>query len=283
MTLPHTPPLWTYAAHGPSFHHRSHEEIRTLCQEAGFSGIEAHAKLFAGLDGNGVEEEGRLYRAAGLKIDSFHLPYGAEANVAALYEADRRDAVTITKAALATAARLGARVAILHPSTKLLDLRVESFDACLRALGRSLEELLPLAESLNIIIALENLPARDCERFGSIPEHFHCFHEKFAHPHLGFCLDTGHALLSLHAQAAEFHDAMKPALCAFHLEDNAGDRDSHLAPGRGLVNWSEIACFMQSVGFAHAACVEAPPFAYGPIYSSQAWRGLHDQTRALLG
>jgi len=283
MTVSHSEPRWTYSAHGPSFHHRSHEEIRTLCRNAGFSGIEAHAKLFPDMDGDAIEEEGRRYRAAGLKIDSFHLPYGVADDVAALYETGRRAAVETMKTTLHAAARLGARVAILHPSTARLDLRVESFDTCLRALGRSLEELLPLAETLNIVIALENLPSADMERFGTLPEHFCRFHEQFAHPNLGFCLDTGHALISRHAHAAEFHDAMKPAIAAFHLEDNAGDRDSHLAPGRGLVNWSEVARYMEEVGFVHAACVEAPPFAHGLLYSSEAWCELHEQTCRALG
>lgn len=283
MTVSSLEAQWTYAAHGPSFHGKSHDEIRALCKVAGFSGIEAHAPLFSGMDDDAIEEEGRLYREAGLKIDSFHLPYGADADAAALYESQRRAALATLKAVMTNAARLGARVVILHPSTRQLDLRVESFDALVGALGRSLEELLPLAETLNIVVALENLPCRGGERFGSMPEHFYCFHEKFAHANLGFCLDTGHALMSKHAQAVEFHDAMRPALQAFHLVDNAGDRDSHLAPGRGLVNWGEIACLMKAVGFVHAACIEAPPFAYGPIYSPESWRELHDQTRALLG
>ncbi len=253
-----------------------------ICRAAGFAGIEGHARLFPDTTEIALAEERSLYTEAGLMISSFHLPYGEREDIAALAEADRKEAVATAKHWLSCAAQLGARVAILHPTTRRLDMRIEGEKGFLRALERSLGELLPLAEQLGVVIALENLPPANGGRLGTSPEHFTLFLEKFRHPFLGFCLDTGHALLAGHDRAEAFYDAMKPALQAFHLTDNAGDRDSHLAPGRGLVRWTAVRRLLDEIGFAYPACIEAPPFAYGPLYDEASWCRLRAETCDLL-
>lgn len=272
----------SFSAHGPSLHRKSHEEIIALCVESGFSGIEGHVGLFLRLTEKDEEKLREEYQKAGLKIDSFHLPYGSQHDLTSPDETIRLHALNVLKPALRQAAALGARVAIIHPTTGLHDVTVLGFDPLLNTLEKSLAELLPLAESLGVILALENIPPREIHRFGSAPEHFKRFHERFAHPSLGFCLDTGHALLSLHSRAADLAEAMKPRLQAFHLNDNAGDRDSHLAPGRGRVNWVGISQLLREIRFIHPACIEAPPFAFGPDYSTQAWKELQTETARLF-
>ena len=68
----------------------------------------------------------------------------------------------------------------------------------------------------------------------------------------------------------------------YHLADNAGDRDSHLAPGHGLVDWSTAFRRAAEIGYAHSMCIETPPFAHGPNYSMEAWKGMVQETDALV-
>ena len=129
------------------------------------------------------------------------------------------------------------------------------------------------------------LPGTDGPRIGSQPEHLSVIAEKFAHPNLGFCLDTGHALVAGGPDGAHaFFQAMDPHLVAFHLADNAGDRDSHLAPGRGLVNWNTLFKAMAELNFSHPACIETPPFAHAPnqTYPLPAWKQLTAETDDLV-
>lgn len=228
---------------------------------------------------------GDSYRTSGVPFTTFHLPYySLECGIAAFYEANRRRAVDIAKRWMENAAVLGMRVMIQHPTTNGADLKVEGFERFLVPLGKSLDDLLPFAESLGVILAIENMssPRGRGRIFGSLPEHIRVFQEKFAHPHLGFCLDAGHALVMMHGQSKELYEAMKPALRAFHLVDNAGDRDSHLAPGHGLVDWAQVAALLAEIGFTGTACIEAPPFAYGPDYSVAAWAAYLRDTKQLL-
>ena len=156
-------------------------------------------------------------------------------------------------------------------------------DTYLRQLGRSLETLLPAAGGLGFTVALENMLPGGGGRFASRPEHFERFIREFAHPNLGFCLDTGHALVAVGPERTpELLDIMAPHLVAFHLADNAGDRDSHLAPGHGRVEWSPIFQKAAEMGYSNTMCIETPPFAQGPDYSPDAWKQMVDETDTLV-
>jgi len=234
------------------------------------------------VDGLGVRELEslqRMYAGAGIRIDSFHLPFTDRDDVASFYETERRQAVDRMCYWLERMPALQVRVAVLHPGTKRYSVDVEGLDASLRQLGRSLDTLLPIAESSGVKIALENMPpGPDGGRLGSRSEHFERFAAESAHGSLGFCLDTGHALVAVGPErAGAFLEAMNPHLLGFHLADNAGDRDSHLSPGRGLVDWGQFFRQMVQLGFCDGVCVEAPPFAPADAtdamkYRPEAWR-----------
>ena len=110
------------------------------------------------------------------------------------------------------------------------DVDDDGLDTYLGQLRKSLDELLPVAERLNYTIALENLPPGPNDgRLSSRVEHFERIEKEFKHPSLGFILDTGHALMAGGTEGADrFHAVMAPRMVAYHLADNAGDRDSHL-------------------------------------------------------
>ena len=271
---------WSTACH--PFIGKPHEQIQELCRSAGLAGIEGWTEFFPNETEAEIEAIGAAYRRAGVPVDSFHLPFGSGDDIASFYETLRRQAVDKARYWIERAAAAGARVGIQHPSTNRLNVDVEGVDNYLGQLGKSLETLLPIAERLGFTIALENmLPGDEGGRLGSRPGHFARFSQEFAHPSLGFCLDTGHALVAGGAEADAFFDAMAPRLVAFHLADNGGDRDSHLAPGRGLVDWDCVFRRAATIGYADRMCIETPPFAQGPDYTPEAWQQLVADTDAL--
>ena len=180
------------------------------------------------------------------------------------------------------AALVGASIGIQHPTTTGYDVAKEGLERYLGHIGQSLEALLPTAEKLGFTIAVENMLPRDGGRFCSLPEHFRCLSEKFDSPHLGFCLDTGHALVALADNAPTMQDAMGDRLVAYHLADNAGDRDSHLAPGHGRVDWRTLFRQAAAADYRGTMCIETPPWAAGPDYSRQAWKSMVDECRQLI-
>jgi sugar phosphate isomerase/epimerase len=54
---------------------------------------------------------------------------------------------------------------------------------------------------------------------------------------VGVCFDTGHAHIMSNVPAA--YETVKPYIHSTHVHDNAKDRDSHLWPGAGTIDWKE--------------------------------------------
>ena len=274
---------WSWSTTGYGFVGQPHDEVQATCRAAGLSGLEAVAELVGDGTDAELEELAGQYRAAGLSFDTFHLPFAADDDIASFYETVRRRAADKMKHWVERAADLGVRAAVQHPSTTRHSVDVEGLDTYLRQLGRSLELLLPACEAVGVTLAIENMLPADGGRFCSQPEHFERLTSEYGHPNLGFCLDTGHALVAGggHGGAAAFIPAMGDRLVAFHLADNAGDRDSHLAPGRGLVDFGPVFRAAADSGFGHSMCIETPPFAAGPDYTDEAWSQLVRETRDL--
>ena len=270
---------WTWSVTSGPLIGRSHTEIQDICAQAG-SGLEAGMKVFGQIAEAELEVLGEDYRSAGVKIETFHLPFEPQDDIASFYETVRQKAVETAARGIERAAALGASVGIQHPTTSTFSVDDEGLDPFLRQLGKSMKILLDVAERNRFSIAIENMGAKG--KLGSRPEHFERFQWEFDHPHLGFCLDTGHALMAIGPDRAdEFFDVMAPKIVAFHLADNAGDRDSHLAPGHGLVDWNRFFRRGAEIQFSRAMCIETPPFAPGPDYESQAWKDMVADVDAL--
>lgn len=275
---------WTWSTTGYGFAGKSHDEIIALCHAAGLAGMEGAPPLFEGRSDAELEAAGRQYRDAAIKIETFHLPFSGEDDLASFYETVRRRAVDTARVWMERSTILGSTVGIQHPTVSRHSVDVEGLDRYIGQLGKSLETLLPVAEQLNYTIALENmLPGDHGGRLGGRPEHFERFIREFAHPNLGFCLDTGHALVAAGPDADAFHAVMAPRMAAYHLADNAGDRDSHLAPGHGRVDWNTVFRRAAEIGYAGCMCIETAPFAHAPngVYPVEAWRQMVEDTDAL--
>lgn len=263
---------------------KTYEEIIQICNESGFAGIEGCPPLFNNRSENELQQIGKLFRDSGVSIETFHLPHKnpLKDDLATLYEVDRRKVESNIKKSIDQAAILGSTIGIVHPTTrKDYNTNEEGIDRLLGQMGKTLEALLRHGEQYNFKIAVENMLPYTGERLGCKVEHLEKILSRYDHPNLGFCFDTGHALVSAGEKAMELFRFMKDRVIAFHLDDNAGDRDSHLAPGHGRFFWKEFFAELREMNFQNTICVEAPPFAYGPDYSIEAWKTLHEELRTL--
>jgi len=269
---------------GYQFPDKTHQEIQDICVASGLSGIECVPPLLEGRTLDEIEGVGASYTAAGLVIESFHLPFSSEDDISSFYETARKKAVEKACLWMERAAAVGARVGIQHPTTSRFSVDDEGLDRYFHQIGKSLNELLPVAENLGFVIALENMLPAGGGRFTSRPEHFERNLKEFEHPNLGFCLDTGHALVAGGEDAPQFQKVMGSSLRAYHLADNAGDRDSHLAPGHGRVDWATVFRVAAEQAYTGAMCIETPPWAsaQGTDYDLAAWQSLVKDTNTLV-
>jgi sugar phosphate isomerase/epimerase len=107
----------------------------------------------------------------------------------------------------------------------------ESFDdRKFEAAMTSIEHLRAFAKPLGVRIMLENIPNEL-----SIPDKLVEFIQVTHFDDVGICFDFGHAhIMSNVAQAFEI---LKRHVHSTHVHDNVGDRDSHLWPGAGTIDW----------------------------------------------
>ncbi len=254
-----------------------YEPALRMLARAGFVGIEGNDGILANARDDEIRSLAAAAVSAGVPFTSYHLPFGADHDIASYYETDRSRAVELIERSMRRASLFGADTVVLHPSTNANDVRTEGTEIYLRQLVRSIESLSGTAEELGLRIALENMMRPERLRFFSRPEHIRDFRERCDHDAVGFCLDTGHALISMGPERQhEIGEAMTGRLVALHLQDNPGDRDLHLAPGHGGVDFGGVFDLVKRDGVETTMCIESPPFAHAVPYTETAWRELRE-------
>ncbi|MBT4499333.1 MAG: sugar phosphate isomerase/epimerase [Gemmatimonadetes bacterium] len=116
---------------------------------------------------------------------------------------------------------------------------------------RALGDLVPLCERHRIRILLETLVPG---RFASRMDRLIRLVDAVDSPWIGICLDTNHLNLS-----EDIFAAMERAghrLGEFHLNDNHGEREEHLLPGSGLIDWKRFAAEVAALGYDESMIME---------------------------
>jgi sugar phosphate isomerase/epimerase len=94
----------------------------------------------------------------------------------------------------------------------------------------SLEHLTVFAKARGVMIALENKP----DELGSPSSLQHFITDTHLHD-LRLCFDTGHANLETGVEAG--FDMMRERVATTHVHDNHGEKDEHLLPFEGEIDW----------------------------------------------
>ena len=191
----------------------------------------------------------------GLNVIAPHAPWGQPFDLCCIDRARRPKLIEDHKTAMAYAAEMGAKTYTMHvgafesvfyktPNSELLKLSLDS-----------LEKLLPRAEELGIVIAVEN----SYERSNTAEEAVY-YASYFDSPWIGCCFDCGHANMMEPAGKirekyfSEMDDAwgedieycensldkMLPYIVTCHLHDNSGYGDDHALPGTGTIDWKPL-------------------------------------------
>jgi sugar phosphate isomerase/epimerase len=187
---------------------------------------------------------------AGVDFVDAHAPFRDFGDLFIPDERDHREMIARQKLNLLLVSEMGVDTCTFHVGSKYYP--DHSLDEHREALFRSLDELLPLAEELAITICLENLV-----RPLSTADDLISYMKKYASPHLGVCLDVGHANLKeqgvLHPDSdvipaweiaglqvcweKNIPERLQPYIVNCHVHDNGGVGDDHDLPGTGTIDW----------------------------------------------
>lgn len=95
-----------------------------------------------------------------------------------------------------------------------------------------IEHLRAFCRQLGVTLLVENTP-NDLATPEKLKELLKTLH----YPDLGVCFDTGHAHMTSSVHQA--FRVLEPHIRSTHVHDNKADRDAHLWPGDGTIDWNE--------------------------------------------
>src|ERR1700690_2015296 len=185
-----------------------------------------------------VREIADWFRTSGIALNSVHAPLYADyewgrtgaapVNVASMDRASRVDAMDEIKRALELAEQIPFRFLVQH-----MGVSGESFDdRKFEAAMTSVEHLRAFAKPLGVRLLLENIPNEL-----STPDRLLEFIKTMHFDDIGVCFDCGHAHMM--SGISEGFAILKNHICSTHIHDNNKDKDSHLWPGNGSIDWKE--------------------------------------------
>jgi sugar phosphate isomerase/epimerase len=191
------------------FAYRKPEAVRELADALGEHHLELHA-LHSPTERDLAEGRGS----------------GAPISICDTERIRRLDAVDEVKRALEVAEQVPFRYFVQHlgHSREVADPRK------LDAAFNSLEHLAIFAKERGLTIALENTPNEL-----SAPASLRQFISETHLRDLRLCFDIGHA--HMEAEVSESFDAMRDLIVTTHIHDNHGDKDEHLLPFEGTIDW----------------------------------------------
>jgi sugar phosphate isomerase/epimerase len=151
---------------------------------------------------------------------------------------------------LSSLAGAGAMVLHLQLPYELFEESAENKKEYYRLVFKSLDEMESVAHNAGVKIAFENLP---CTPLSYTDECFEMLFDRYGEDYIGFCFDSGHAVLCCPENPCYLLEKYQSRLLALHLQDNDGPpepgaddwavikRDLHRVPFSGVVDWDRIA------------------------------------------
>ncbi len=195
-----------------------------------------------------VKEIGSWFKTGPVEFHSMHSPIypgndfrsgGPPLNIVDLEKRNRIEAMDEIKRAIEVAEYAPFRFLVQHVGRTDEADDPRKFEAALS----SVEHLRAFARPLGVTLLLENTP-NDLATPERLKELLRALH----YPDLGVCFDTGHAHLMSSAHQA--FGLLEDRIRSTHVHDNRRDRDSHLWPGQGTIDWNQT---MQSLRAAPQA------------------------------
>ncbi|MCQ2771414.1 MAG: sugar phosphate isomerase/epimerase [Clostridia bacterium] len=242
---------------------RSNEECIRLCAEAGFEALDVFPDV---LKDSWEEETNELISASnkyGLELHQGHVPLNR-------YRPIPVDEFRVYKMRSVDAAlKMGLKYLVLHADEYWPK---ESYDTN-KALEFIYEDLAPVVEyakSKNVNIAIENVfeenyraPYPGCRtRFSSTNEELLSIIQKFNDPSVTCCWDFGHGYVQHGKEMLSKLKEIGNLVTCTHVHDNYYERDLHLPPFFGNVDWENCVSWLYESGYKGNFSLE---LVYGSI------------------
>ncbi|HEX7284824.1 MAG TPA: sugar phosphate isomerase/epimerase family protein [Candidatus Angelobacter sp.] len=225
---------------------RLHPGLLDTLKRGGAQAIEIFAARghFNYTDKEHIKELAGWFKTEGVEFHSMHSPIymsndfrsgGQPLNLVDMEKPRRIDALDEIKRAVEVAEYMPFRFLVQHigKSDEYDDPR--KFEWALSGV----EALRAFCRQLGVTLLLENTP-NDL----ATPERLKELLKSLHYPDLGICFDTGHAHLMSSVHQA--YGVLQERIRSTHVHDNHRDKDAHLWPGEGSIDWNDTVQALRS-------------------------------------
>jgi sugar phosphate isomerase/epimerase len=202
-----------------------------------------------------VREIANWFRSTGVTLHSMHAPMHSDdefgrsgappLNIAAVEKRDRIAAMDEIKRAIEVAEYAPFQFVVQHVGVSGESTTEQKMEAGMT----SLEHLRAFAKPLGVEVVVENIP-NELSTPEALVELLHA--GRFTD--IGVCLDVGHAYLAPGIPQA--FETLKELIRTTHIHDNHGERDEHLWPGGGMIDWKHAMDLLSSAPNVPALVLE---------------------------
>ncbi len=185
-----------------------------------------------------VREIAQWFRDNDREVHSMHSPiyFGMEfersgqqtVNIVDPQKPRRVDAMDEIKRALEAAETLPFHYMVQHIGGSNEEWDPRKFDDAMTAI----EHLRAFAKPLGVTVLVENIPNEL-----ATPEKLVELIRTAHFSDVGVCFDTGHAHITGGVEPA--FEVLRPLIRSTHVHDNSGEKDEHLWPGAGSIDWKK--------------------------------------------
>ena len=236
---------------------RLHPGLLDLMVRGGAEAIEIFGARghFNYSDRQHVREIANWFRSTGVPFHSLHAPmHGDEEfgrsgapglNIAAVEKRDRITAMDEIKRAIEVAEQAPFQFLVQHIGVGGESASGQKMDSAMT----SLEHLRAFAKPLGVQVVVENIPNEL-----STPEAIVELLRTARFTDIGVCFDVGHAHMA--PGISQAFETLKDSIHTTHVHDNHGERDEHLWPGGGTIDWKETMTLLRTAPNVPALVLE---------------------------
>jgi sugar phosphate isomerase/epimerase len=267
---------WPVGLSTGCYYRQSIFECLEWIRDAGFTIIEV-CSFPAHLDYHDLEtvrQASRRIHELQIEPYSFHAPFADHIDITSLDGGAREAALKDILTAAEAAAEIGARYFVIHPGPERSYFPDEERLQRMRWAAEGLNTLARRSRALGVALVLENMLPH---LFFGHTEDVMWILGAMEGTDVGICLDTGHAFLS--GDLSTVAHKLSGHLWMVHASDNYGERDDHLPPGRGRIDWSALVEQLTRLRFSGGIILEiaASPSGYVDLEAArEARKYLHD-------
>ena len=204
-------------------------------------------------------KEREMAEAEGIKINQVHGPWRWPIGDSTIEE--RAERMEKMQKSIRAASILGSKYWVIHPIMPfgIEELGTENAQKTWDINKEFMTELLKTAKEYDVIICLENLPFPEFSM--ATPEAVLKFVREINDEHFKICLDTGHVSVFDELNLADEVRRVGSELCTLHVHDNKQNKDLHLMPYYGVINWKEFVEALKDINFEGVFSLETKPAA----------------------